>query len=125
MSDPKLKKAMSEIFGILKKHDIAGSVILVSQTHSEHRFLVDTSWSCARFEFRADGPALIFKAKKADIPDDDERHKRAEETAHILFQIRDLSAMHFMGFDSACNQLKEVLKIEHTPFSGFEPHREN
>lgn len=56
---PKLKKAMEEIKAILKKHDIAGSVVLHAPGFSEYLNHINTSYSCLKFE----GDNLRFKTK--------------------------------------------------------------
>ncbi len=124
MSDPKLKEAMAEIFGILKKHDIGGQVTLVSPTHAEFRSKIDPSWSVAFFEDHEKGVAVRFRATKAEIPDKEERHQKSELTTHLLCQIRDLCGQNFLMFDGVLNQLKEHLDFDHTPQAGYEPHRE-
>lgn len=125
MSDPKLKEAMAEIFGVLKKHDIAGQVTLVSKTHSEFRSKIDPTWSCASFEDFQDGMAIRFKIKKADVPDKEQRRQIAEWTLHILAQIRDLNAQNFLAFDGSLTEFAKFVKFDHKPHSGFEKHRDN
>lgn len=124
MSDPKLKEAMAEIFGVLNKHDIGGQVTLVSQTHAEFRIKVDPKWSCAKEEYNSKGVGIRFRVQKADIPDKEERRLRAEQTLHLLCQIRDLNAQNFLGFDSLVKQLEGVIDFEHKPYSNYEPHNE-
>lgn len=124
MADVKLKEAMAEIFGVLKKHDIAGQIVLVSKTHSEFRVKIDPTWSCATEEHSSQGLAIRFKVKRADIPDKEERRKLAENTLHLLCQIRDLNAQNFVGFDGLIDQLKKVIDFDHTPYADYEPHNE-
>lgn len=50
--DPKLKVAMEEIKAVLKKHDIAGVVVLHNNDgpghgHGEYAMVLDPSYSCA------------------------------------------------------------------------------
>jgi hypothetical protein len=45
---PKLKNAMAEISEVLKKHDIAGMVILHEPGHAEFNLRIDPSYSCAK-----------------------------------------------------------------------------
>lgn len=120
MSDPKLKQAMAEIKGILNRHDIAGQVTLVSQTHSEFLLKPDTSWSCVHF----DGEQLRIRVKKSEIPDKEVRRRLIELSAHILLQIRDLNAQNFRFMEQLLKMLEQHVEIDHTPYSGFEPHRE-
>jgi hypothetical protein len=125
MADPVLKEAMAEIMGILKKHDIAGQVTLVSPTHTEFRYRIDPKWACTTVEAQGDGyMAVRFRAKKSEIPDMKERHKIVERTMHMLLSIRDLSGKNFLMFDGLEKQLKPHIDFDHKPFSDFEPHRE-
>lgn len=124
MSDPKLKEAMAEIFGVLKKHDIGGQVTLVSPSHSEFRCFIEPSWSVAFFEEVPSGVAVRFRAKKSEIPDKNERHERVEWTTHMLCQIRDLNAQNFMAFDSLIAELGKHFEIKHKPYSDYEPHKD-
>lgn len=125
MADPKLKEAMAEIMGVLKKHDIAGQIVLASPTHSEFRMKIDASWSCAFPEESELGMMIRFRCKKDEIPDKELRRKRIEETLHAICQIRDLNGTYFMGFDSLVKQLEKHIDFEHNPGSGYEPHRDN
>ena len=43
---PKLKKAMEEIAAVIKKHDIAGVVVLHTPNYSEHKMFLQPSYSC-------------------------------------------------------------------------------
>jgi hypothetical protein len=125
MPDPILKEAMAEIMGILKKHDIAGQVTLVSPTHSEFRYRLDPKWACTTIEDHGDGHVSVrFRAKKDEVPDAEERRELVERTLHLLLSIRDLSGKNFLMFDELVKQLKPHIDFDHNPFSGFEPHRE-
>lgn len=117
MSDPKLKEAMSEITAILKKHDIAGVINLVSPTHSEFRYEIDPNWGCGYWEDKDKG-LFRFKGNK-------DTHQKIELTAHMLFQLRDLSALYFKNMDTLCEQFQTQVKVEHTGFAEFKQHFEN
>lgn len=124
MSDPKLKEAMAEIMGVLKKHDIAGQVTLASQTHSEFRVKLDASWSCIFPENKPQGVSFRFRCKKSEIPDVKVRHKLVEESMHILCQFRDMNAQYFMAFEDLIKTLSAYVDFDHKPGSGYEPHVE-
>lgn len=66
-TDPKLKAAMEEIKAILKKHDLAGVVILNTPDVMEHLFHLQASWNC----FRIDGNLL--RANTTTFPQDKKR----------------------------------------------------
>ena len=118
--DPKLKEAMAEIAAIMRKHDIGGYVQLVSQTHSEFRYELSPSWSAMQ---KIDG-GVRFKVDTKEVGQAEGR-KLAEETLHLAYQIRDLCARGFMDMSSLVDKAGEQVKVEHTPFAGFTPHREN
>lgn len=120
MSDPKLKEAMAEIKGILRKHDIAACVTLVSETHSEFYHGIDPSWSAAYFEREQ---YLRIRAKRADFKTLEEQKRCVNLTVHMLHQIRDLNAQSFANMERVIDMLNERFDIEHVPFAGFEPHR--
>lgn len=125
MADPKLKTAMNEVMAILQKHDIAGQVTLVSQTHSEFRMKIDPSWSCASLYEVGAGVAIRFNASKKSIPDKEERWKKAELTTHIFCQIRDLCGQYFLAMEGAIKDLGKYTEIEHRGGTGYEPHVES
>lgn len=117
--DPKLKEAMAEIFGVLKKHDIGGAITLVSPTHAEFRFCEDPSWSCARIE---GATRVRFRAKAQDFKTQAEHKRTVELTIHLVAQIRDLAARTFTAFDSMFQQLEKIIDFEHRSYQGFEEH---
>jgi hypothetical protein len=123
MSDPKLKEAMAEIMGVLKKHDIAGDIVLVSPTHAEFRTRIDPSWSGAFFE---DSGAVRIRAKKADLGTQEAVNERLENTVHMFTSLRDISAMVFKQSAQILGVLEQQagIEIEYSPVE-FEPHREN
>lgn len=125
MSDPKLKEAMAEITPILKKHDIAGHIILVSPTASEFKFFIEPSWSCVRIEPNGDGTATCrFRSKKADFKSKDEQHRVTEQSVWMILGIKDLAAATFIQMEAVEKILRQHIEIDHTPLGGFEPHRE-
>ncbi len=125
MADPKLKTAMAEIFAILKKHDIAGQVILVSESHTEFRIKINPTWSCAREAEVPEGLAIQFKASRKEYPDPKKKHQAIENTAHMVLAFRDISIQNSLQFGRMVEALETQIKIDHTPFAGFEPHHEH
>jgi hypothetical protein len=95
MADPKLKIAVAEIEAILKKHDIAGIVMLQSPTHLEYLMEVAPSWSCCWFEdYGEAGKLLRFRAKRADFPSKAAHDKVLKESVGMV-----------MGFIDCCNSM--------------------
>ena len=60
MANPKLKSAMKEIEEVLKKHDIAGLVLVATPSDMEYLYAFQPSWSCARLK----GNQLEIRAKR-------------------------------------------------------------
>lgn len=116
-TDPKLRKAMSEINEIFKKHDIGGHVILVSPSHAEFRFFFEPSWSA----IRRDDQGVRIKAKKADLGSQEAVNKALEGTAHLLLQIGDHCIRDAKICVGIATELGKHVEIEHKSFSGFVP----
>jgi len=111
--DPKLKEAMAEIKVILKKHDIAGAVSLVSETHSE--YLYDfPSWSGIKLT----GDGLKMDIKHKDFKAKADFNEAATIAMHVLHQIRDIGGKSFMIFEKVINTIieKTGIEVEHEPF---------
>ena len=116
--DPNLKMAVIEIERVLARYQIGGALLLVSKTHSEYAYRMPV-WSCAQFETDPDGQtALRFRSHHSSYGSTDAQHQEQENTAHLLFQLRDLGGQTFLIFQQVCEQLGKSLDIEHHPFSG-------
>lgn len=120
MADPKLKEAAAEIKGILMKHDIGGYVMLVSKTHSEYMFRLDTKWSGIK---NVDNQFSI-EIKKANYKTIELFRETKALTQHLIHQIRDLSALGFSHMERLIAQVSEHIPVDHESFKDHEPHRE-
>jgi hypothetical protein len=116
--DPKLKEAMAEIKAILSKHDIAGAISLVSETHSEYR-LQFPSWSMAQLTEKG----LRFRGKAADYPNKEAANEALTRSLHVLLQIRDLTAQHQAVMLKILDALEKHVDFDHTPYADHTPHR--
>ena len=96
MPDPKLKEAMEEVKAILAKHDIAAIVVLASQTHGEHLYHVNPSWSCVKLE----GDALRIKAQRQDFPDLETQKKCVTESVGMLAVFMDVANIASKNMES-------------------------
>lgn len=120
--DPKLKEAMAEIRSVCRRHNIAGYIALVSETHSEFGLEVTPTWSAAYWEDKNEG-RLRFRVKQAEVGK--EKAKRLIElTCHMIFQIRDLCAQGFKFADNMTELIQQQVEVEHKSFHNFEPHKE-
>jgi hypothetical protein len=109
MSDPKLKEMAAEIRALFKKHDVGGHVVLVSQTHSEFMFVLDPTWSAVIIE----SDLIRIRAVEEELGSKEAVHKKAELTAHLLSQLRDLSASGFSMADQLIEKMEEIYEIDH------------
>ena len=103
--DPKLKKAMEEIKEVLKKHDIAGYVVI----HSQNGFIeylnhLNPSYSCAFLQ----DVQLRVKLKTAELPGGQTQAKYlAEKTYNMISLMTDIIVMHASGYIDFQKMLKE------------------
>lgn len=110
--DPKLKEAAAEIRAILRKHDLAAYIAMASPTHGEFAMEITPTWSAVKWEDRDNGK-LRIRVKEAELGKE-KAHALAESTAHMIFQLRDLTALGFKMTDNLAEILKAEIEIEHT-----------
>lgn len=115
--DPNLKMAVIEMERVLQRYNIGGALLLVSKTHSEYAYRLP-AWSCAQFETLNGQTAIRFRSHHTSYGSKEAQHQEQENTAHLLFQLRDLGGQTFLVFEQVCTQLQGHLDIEHHPFSG-------
>jgi hypothetical protein len=109
---------MAEITAILKKHDIAGALTLVSETHSEYKYHFPT-WSAAQLL----GDGIRFKTKATDYPDKEAANQALTKSLHILLQICDLNAQHFNVMTRLLEKIRGHVDWDHVPYADHTPHR--
>lgn len=79
--------ARDEIEAILKKHDMAGVIIMVKPQRANYSIRVDPSWSCITSGLAADGRQTI-RARTTDKPVD-QRKQLLEQTTGMLVGMVD------------------------------------
>ena len=101
---PKLKTAMEEVKAVLKKHDIAGFVLLHTPGFIEYINQINPSYSCA---FIQDGQ-LRVRLKTAELPGGKEQAKKlAEDTYNMITLMNDIITMHAAGYIDFQKMLKK------------------
>ena len=103
--DPKLKAAMREIEGVLKRYDVGGLVNLASKTHGEFKLILP-SWSLFRWLDKGEKAGHMKLYGKS-------RPEQTEQTLHLLLSCRDVCGMVFVKLDDIHRQLSGHAKIEH------------
>ena len=121
MADPKLKEAMAEIKAICRKHDIAGDIRLVSDSHSEFAYEFSPSWSVVSLQ----GSQLRIKAKRADFKTKAQQKLCVDMSIGMIHMFRDLNVQGFENMQRMVDMLGKHFDITHEAFADFEPHREN
>jgi hypothetical protein len=123
-SDPRLKEAMARIKAILNEYDIAGTINLGSPTHTEFLYHFPT-WSIAQLVREGGKEGIRVRSKQHDYPSKEAQREAAEATVHVLLRFRDQAALTFSHMEHLEQLLREHgWEIEHEPFSGFTPHRD-
>jgi hypothetical protein len=105
---------LAELSAVLKKHDMAGLLIVSNQTHVDWRIEVEASWSCARIEKDADGrEGLRIRSKLEEYPSREAQKKTLESTVGTLVSMTDVLWM-------AGENIERMLKIvaQHVQFFG-------
>lgn len=105
--DPKLKECAKELMAVMRKHDVMGTVVLASPTHSEWVMHVDASWSVAKFE----GEGIRFRSKKEDFPNKAAQDFATESTVHGIESMRWLNAKIHDQLGTLVDMLRKKMVI--------------
>lgn len=120
--DNNLAHALASMQAIMRLHDLAGAVMLVSADEAAFTYKMDAPWSACR---AAPGTPMGFKLKANSKDDGAEvTHQRLTAAVHTICQICDF------GFQTQrwMTDLKDMLTkagidFDHKPFGGAElPH---
>ncbi|RDY57697.1 hypothetical protein [Flagellimonas nanhaiensis] len=106
----KLKTAAEEIKDILRKHDIAASIVLHTPGHGEYLNHILTSYSCA-YQYQDD--SIHFYSKKKDFKSVEEQAKQQGETANMLHILSKLTGENFMMLHSMSEKFDSITNAEH------------
>lgn len=93
---------LDEISAILKKHDMAGLVMVANKTHADFVMEISPSWSCARCEEhdRAGGKAVMLRVRSKLVDYPNREAQKSSITATIST---------FVGFQSLMTRITEQL----------------
>lgn len=110
---PKLRQAMEEIKDVLKKHDIAGLVMLhTPPRHSEYLMHIVPSYSCAKFELKENGAieGVRITAKEAETGRE-KRDQMVHDTVNMLHHFVGHLSKMFMILEPPYQMLKDRFDI--------------
>lgn len=108
---PKLKMAMLEIDAILKKHDIAGFVIIHTPGFSEYLNYINPSYSCAKLEPNG----VRFKLKADEVGGREKAAKIAAETLNLITHFSEILGRYGLLYMEAQEILNEKWQGESGP----------
>lgn len=113
MPDPILKTAVAEIDAILKKHDIAGVVVLTSKTHVEYLMGISPTWSCCTYEDTPQGKLLRVRAKAVDYPSKEARNEAISDTVGMLMGLSDVMENTVTWLGETCGMIGKQIPFTH------------
>lgn len=106
----KLKTAAEEIKDILRKHDIAASIVLHTPGHGEFLNHFLTSYSCA---FQYEDESIRFYSKKEDFDSQEEQLKQQESTANMLRMLTEQVGRNFMMLKPITEKFDKITNAQH------------
>ncbi len=108
---PKLKKAISEIEEILRKHDIAGLVVLHTPGFSEYIHHITPSYSCAKINGLTN--SLELKAKKIHFSNETERINKLGDTANMFRLLSETAGLCTVNLMESSQEIDRVVGATH------------
>jgi len=115
---PRLKKAMQEIEAILKREDIAGSIVLHRPGFAEHLLHISPSYSCATIHHGTKQDHIRLKARSADHNGDKEKVRQlVTDTSNMMMHLSTLVGVHAIELMNASELLDTYTGAEHGPSS--------
>src|SRR5262245_25917454 len=84
MPDPNVQAAVDEILAVLKKHDLAGTCFISSQSHVHYLHHMEATWSCIYFIEDAKGQGVRFRIQRSEFPTDEAYKKASEDSVGLL-----------------------------------------
>ena len=107
----KLKTAAEEIKEVLRKHDIAASLVLHTPGHSEYVNHLLTSYSCA---YQYEDDSIRFYCKRKDFDTQEQQTKKLESTANMLRMLTETVGRNFMMVEPLSKRFDELTNAEHS-----------
>jgi len=106
----KLKVAAEEIKDVLRKHDIAASMVLHTPGHGEYLNHILTSYSCA-YQYEED--SIRFYSKAKDYNSKAEQIEQQISTANMLRVLTDLTGNNFLMLQPLTDKFDELVNATH------------
>lgn len=118
--DKRYRECMAEIIGVLKKHDMAGAVTVVSKERAMFKYHFPT-WTAVELK----ETSVRLRLKSSEFESKKAARDCAELTAHVIMQMGDCAA-NTMGL---VKHLSEIMRdkwgMEHEGGADFDPELSN
>lgn len=122
-SDEAARMAFREIRHVLRKHKLAGCAFIVSDARAFWVYEFP-AWCALTYEQTPEGQRLRLRARRNEFDTDEAANKHAELTAHVVFQMRDLSAATFDAMNKFAIELEDQWGAEHRGFQDINTERD-
>lgn len=106
----KLKVVAEEIKDVLRKYDVAASIVLHTPGHGEFLNHILTSYSCA---YQYEDDSIRFYSKKEDYSSVEEQVKKQANTANMLHILTQLTAQNCLMLKPITEKFDEITNAEH------------
>jgi len=111
--DPKLQKVRRMIHNILKANDVAGHIVLYSESHVEFLDHIEPSWSVAKFEEVEGCSAIRIKSKRENFESKAEQDRCTEATIGMIMSMIDMGKLHSEAMQKVADELRKHVHIFH------------
>jgi hypothetical protein len=123
MSETSHRECIAEIMGVLKKHDMAGAITVISKERAAFRYHFPT-WSVVKLQEAPDGGlAVRIKSKAADFASREAQNTANELSAHIVYQMRDIATNTYGMCTKVAEKMNEHWHVTHVSGLDFDPER--
>ena len=83
MPDPRVSACIAELQEIVRRYDLAATLLVVSETHQEWCYELSPSWSALRLVDDNGRPAIRLKLKSSDFPTPELAHAALTRTVQV------------------------------------------
>ncbi len=112
-TDEPLDDAMQEILEVMRRADLAGSVVLISNESSQYALEIPKWTSCSLGTKKGEDAGMLrMKATREEFETQADFNEALQLLAHFVFQMRDLNKGMADTFEMSVTKLQEFLQME-------------
>lgn len=120
MPEAHVTAALEEIKAVLKKHDVAGFIVVQSPTNAQYFYGIEPTWSCAKFHPAPGGDVIRIRAKESEYGSKEARDTAIADTAAMIVGFMQLAEQAVENFTRLAGMLSHHVGI--TSFLRDERH---